>query len=99
GTVGSSAATRLNTSAGTLAANGTSVFVNEADGVTLDTVNTVTNSATATYGVKAGAAMVVTSADVGGGTNAYLETTAGNLTGAGSVKGTNVALKSALVLN
>src|SRR5437773_10584277 len=39
--------------------------------------------------------MVVTSTDVGGGTNAYLETTTGNLTGAGSVTGTNVALKSA----
>jgi len=46
GNIGTNAGSRLATAAGTLAAHGANVFIAETDAVTLNTVNSVTNTAT-----------------------------------------------------
>jgi len=59
------------------------VFIAETDAVTLDTVNSVTNTATTTYDLTA-TAITVTGANVGAGTNTFLD--GSSITGAGSVR-------------
>jgi len=80
GNIGTNAGSRLATAAGTLAAHGANVFIAETDAVTLDTVNSVTNTATTTYDLTA-TAITVTGANVGAGTNTFLD--GSSITGSG----------------
>jgi len=91
GNIGTNAGSRLATAAGTLAAHGANVFIAETDAVTLDTVNSVTNTATTTYDLTA-TAITVNGCQRWCGTNTFLD--GSSITGAGSVAGTNVALNA-----
>jgi len=96
--IGSSgAANVILTAAGTLAATTAagSLYLSELDGVTLNTVDTIGNSAVTRYELVAGGALNVAGNVGGGATNVRLVSGSGtNITGAGTVIGNNVLLDS-----
>jgi hypothetical protein len=93
GTVGNEIKTAAATLGATTAAG--SVLISELDGVTLNTVDTIGNSAVTRYEVVAGGAVNVAGNVGGGATNVRLVSGTGTaITGTGTVIGANVLLDS-----